>query len=939
MKKNFKSLVFLFLMMITFSFVLTACNDQPVILDSLQNEYGVVIEGGKFEEGSTLVTNSVTTTSDEGKEVLEILSAQDYNKEGNIYIFDIYVSKDDKKIQPDGKVKVTIPITEIDSDNYFVFHIKENNSVEKLIPTLLEGQISFETSSFSYFAIVEEAIKEHVHNYELVEGVDPSCIKEGTVEHYHCDECGKNFDMNYGEIEDLTIEKSDHEYIFVEEIPATCKEEGTIKHYHCDVCGKNFDMNYGEIEDLTIEKSDHEYGSMYWGKSPSFWEDGNIEYYFCEECEKYFDADYTEVESVVLPKLSRNISICVNGVATPLVIVEENESQIIWTLDNLDVTKGDIITICVSDNPSVTYNYFAEGNVNKDGIILTTAKNISVNVTATPNGIMLFIDGYKYEGIVIEINGEQYPMENVTYPDEINSYIYGYVYLEQGDEFVIIDNLNNIVYDYDDLDESYLWDTWDFHRGDDGEFVIDYATRYGIEFDYDGNKKIFINKVFEPVDGNNYEIVFEDESMDSVELYEVNIPLTDEVSKELLWFITHEQIMNNEDIVSYINEHGLYVYTDTIYLEAGVKFNLRNMTKDYIITSDRLCEVYTSSDNLTKDGDYVQILTSGYYMISYLPCFDGFMIEDSYVEETADLFMYLDGEYVPLTINEDNTVTYEGLVADTSTNISFISNNYMNYYPITIDSNTDSSIAYVYESSGISLVFFNKAGTYDLTYNVETGVLTIIDQNPEEPGDSSVEYMYFLSVVNSSSGNQTLYFTRTPDENKEVVIKDATLDANCYIAVGGVAVDGSGSTENYGALSDTDSSIAVSYGSLILVKKSGKYDVYFNTETKTARLVLVGEIEVAPSVPKDIYIRYDNILTLEENPDNENELCYLGITVEAWDEFKVRDEDRTYLSDITIVESPEGVVTNGTTITFQVGMTFNFYINKTTHEVRIVIVE
>ena len=608
MKKNFKSLVFL--MMITFSFVLTACNDQPVILDSLQNEYGVVIEGGKFEEGSTLVTNSVTTTSDEGKEVLEILSAQDYNKEGNIYIFDIYVSKDGKKIQPDGKVKVTIPITEIDSDNYFVFHIKENNSVEKLIPTLLEGQISFETSSFSYFAIVEEAIKEHVHNYELVEGVDPSCIKEGT-----------------------------------------------IKHYHCDVCGKNFDMNYGEIEDLTIEKSDHEYGSMYWGKSPSFWEDGNIEYYYCEECEKYFDSDYTEVESVVLPKLSRNISICVNGVAIPLVIVEENESQIIWTLDNLDVTKGDIITICVSDNPSVTYNYLAEGNVNKDGIILTTAKNISVNVTATPNGIMLFIDGYQYEGIVIEINGTQYPMASVTYPDEINSYIYGYVYLEQGDEFVIIDNLNNIVYDYDDLDESYLWDTWDFHCGNDGEFVIDYATRYGIEFDYDGNKKIFINKVFESVDGNNFEIVFEDELMDSVELYEVNIPLTDEVSKELLWFITHEKIMNNEDIVSYINEHGLYVYTDTIYLEAGVKFNLKNITKDYIITSDRLCEVYTSSDNLTKDGDYVQILTSGYYMISYLP----------YVTVLSSFI--INGTYSPSRYINKSAVssTYESSIINPST--------------------------------------------------------------------------------------------------------------------------------------------------------------------------------------------------------------------------------------------------------------------------------
>ena len=891
MKKNFKSLAFLFLMMITFSFVLTACNDQPVILDSLQNEYGVVIEGGKFEEGSTLVTNSVTTTSDEGKEVLEILSAQDYNKEGNIYIFDIYVSKDDKKIQPDGKVKVTIPITEIDSDNYFVFHIKENNSVEKLIPTLLEGQISFETSSFSYFAIVEEAFKEHVHNYELVEGVEPSCIKEGTV-----------------------------------------------KHYHCDECGKNFDMNYGEIEDLTIEKSDHEYGSMYWGKSPSFWEDGNIEYYFCNVCGKYFDKDFNEVENVILPKMSTNISICVNGVATPLEIVEENESQIIWTLDNLDVTKGDVITICETDNPSVTYNYFAEGNVNKDGIILTTAENVSVQAMGTPNGIMLFIDGYQYEGIVIEINDTQYPMASVNYQDGTSTYIYGYVYLNKGDEFVIIDNENDITYDYDDLDEHYLWNKWDFHRGDDGEFVIDYSARYGIEFDDDGNKKIYVDKVFAPVEGDSFEIVFEDKSMESIFLSEMNVTSDDEAYEKILWELSHEEVMNKDDIVSYINEHGMYVYTDTIYLEAGVKFNLRNVTLDSVIGFDKLTDVYTSSENFTKDGDYIKILTSGYYMISYVPCFDSFMLRDSYVDETADLFMYLDGEFIPLMINEDNTVTYEGLVVDQYTNITFVSNDYLKYYSVTLDSSVDSSIASIIESDGMSIVFFNKAGTYDLTYNVETGVLKIFDQNPEEPG-TSVEYMYFLSVVNSSSGNQTLYFTRTPDENKEVVIKDATLDANCYIAVGGVAVDGSGSTENYGALSDTDSSIATSYGSLILVKKSGKYDVYFNTETKTARLVLVGEIEVAPSVPKDIYIRYDNILTLEENPDNENELCYLGITVEAWDEFKVRDEDRTYLSDITIVESPEGAVTNGTTITFQVGMTFNFYINKTTHEVRIVIVE
>lgn len=890
MKKSlFKIFSFVWSFILVFS--LTSCGNVENTLETLQNEYGVIVEGGDFLEGSILVSNEVLTSSEEGKVVLDLIKDQEYNKDGNVYIFDIYVTKDGERVQPKEKVKVSMPTPTVDISNYLVFHIKMDNSVESLVPTLESGKISFETSSFSYFVIAEEAIQEHVHTYT-----------------------------------------------FVEEVAPTCEKEGTVKHYHCDECGKNFDMNYGEILDLTIEKLDHNYGSMYWGKSPSFWEDGNIEYYVCDGCGKYFDKDYNEVESVILPKMSTNISICVNGVATPLEIVEENESQIIWALDSLDVTKGDIISICETDNPSVTYNYFAEGNVSRDGVILTTAENVSVKAMATPNGIMLFIDGYKYEGIVIEINGEQYPMANVTYQDGTPTYIYGYIYLNQGDEFVVIDNENDITYDYDDLDDDYLWNKWDFHRGDDGEFVMDYSARYGIEFDDDGNKKIYVDKIFAPAEGNSFEVVFEEETMDPVPLAEMNIPSNDGTYKDYLWEINHEEVTNKDDIVSYIEEHGLYVYTDTIYLEAGTKFNLRNVALDSIIGFDRLTDVYTSSDNFTKDGDYIKILTSGYYMISYAPCFDSFMIRDPYVEETADLFMYLDGEFIPLMINEDNTVTYNDLVVDQNTNISFVSNDYVKYYPITLDGSVDSSIASIIESGGMSIVFFNKAGTYDLIYNVETGVLKIIDQNPEDPG-TSVEYMYFLSVVNSSSGNQTLYFTRTIDENKEVVIKDASLSANCYIAVGGVALDGSEDTVTYWALSDTDSSIATSYGSLILVKKSGVYDVYFNVETKTARLVLVGEVEVSPSIPKDIYIRYDNILTLEENLDNENELCYLGITVEAWDAFKVRDEDRTYLSDITIVESPEGVVTNGTIITFQVGMTFNFYINKTTHEVRIVIVE
>ena len=49
MKKTLATIIN-FIWVIVLTFVFTACNNQPVILDSLQSDYGVVVEGGKFEE-------------------------------------------------------------------------------------------------------------------------------------------------------------------------------------------------------------------------------------------------------------------------------------------------------------------------------------------------------------------------------------------------------------------------------------------------------------------------------------------------------------------------------------------------------------------------------------------------------------------------------------------------------------------------------------------------------------------------------------------------------------------------------------------------------------------------------------------------------------------------------------------------------------------------
>ena len=160
MKKKSLLVTILLLLIAVFAFSLTACNNEVGTLESLQNEYGIVVDGGSFEEGSTLVSNEIVATTEEAAEVLEAIADQNYNKDGSVYIFDIYVTKDGKEVQPDGKVKVSIPVPNVQVDNYLVFHVKDDNSVEKLVPTVADGKISFETSSFSYFVIAEAVIQD-----------------------------------------------------------------------------------------------------------------------------------------------------------------------------------------------------------------------------------------------------------------------------------------------------------------------------------------------------------------------------------------------------------------------------------------------------------------------------------------------------------------------------------------------------------------------------------------------------------------------------------------------------------------------------------------------------------------------------------------------------------------------------------------------------------
>ena len=286
-----KSMFIMVLLLISFCLLIfTGCGESTI--EQLKSEYGVSVEGGLFENGTILISNKVETSTTDGQEIIKVLSDKEYNKDGEMYIFDIYISKDGKKVQPSGRVKVTIPRPNTSIDNYVVFHIKENGEVIELIPTLSNDKLVIEVDSFSYFVICE---KSHVHNYNIVV-TDPTCTEQGYTT-YTCN-CGESYNDQYTKELGNTYDEG-----VVTKEP-THLEEG-IKTYTCTECGRTKEEtvpntlghSYGKwiIDQVNNEKhyrvcecGEKEIGNCTFDngvitKEPTHLEEG-IKTYTCTEC-------------------------------------------------------------------------------------------------------------------------------------------------------------------------------------------------------------------------------------------------------------------------------------------------------------------------------------------------------------------------------------------------------------------------------------------------------------------------------------------------------------------------------------------------------------------------------------------------------------------------------------------------------------------------------
>ena len=582
MKKTFVTLGCICLL-IVLAFSFTGCFDKSdKIVTSLQNDSGLIIDGGGFKEGSSLVCKEIKADTEDAKKILSVIDDEEYNKEANVYILDIHVTKDGEKVQPNGKVKVTFPVPNIEIDSYLVFHIKSDNSVEKLTPTVADGKITFEVSSFSHFIFIED-------------------IPKAPCSHV------------YGEYERVDI--------------VSCLETGRIAR-QCTRCG---------YVDITTAPGSHKYGELTPGKEATYYEEGVLSYYSCLTCRGLFNEAKEPITSTVIPKVTPEFAVYLDGTfAGKFELTNTSSGDIMLSLKNISVTEGQTVTICNNDGTQ-TYGYtvaenyydgigFKPGNIDLESKTIRTTSTSSFTLVLERNSRMkLYASDYVHSGVVMEISnvytGKKpmyFPMSKVDLQGdpETQAYVYGIIGTDKYYSFRIIDLESGKVYGYDDIIESQSYDTWSYERGENGEIKFSSnLTDWWIAFDINGDKKITLNRFNYSNALNHFTLVFE--SGDAPMLEKIDLTPGSNEYKRYTWPLTNDVFQRQDQWKTDLT--NISIYRAAVHVEDSVKFciGMEGITRTF--GCENLSLVILKEGTLVKNGNYIEITKPGDYIIEYLP--------------------------------------------------------------------------------------------------------------------------------------------------------------------------------------------------------------------------------------------------------------------------------------------------------------------------------
>ena len=200
-----KSLLFFTLaIVLSACFALVCCGKKGKSVNKLTAEYGITADGA-FESGSALNTARYSSDSEQGKAAVAAID-KPYDS-AKVAVFDITLTKGNEKVQPSGKVKITMP-KPFEADGYVTYHVKGDNTVEELTTAVNGNNIYFETTGFSYFVVAGliNAEEQHIHVYvEKVTDrnlVDNATCQRKAVYRLVCSICGSlgRETFEYGEL-------------------------------------------------------------------------------------------------------------------------------------------------------------------------------------------------------------------------------------------------------------------------------------------------------------------------------------------------------------------------------------------------------------------------------------------------------------------------------------------------------------------------------------------------------------------------------------------------------------------------------------------------------------------------------------------------------------------------------------------------------------------
>ena len=627
----------------------------------------------------------------------------------------------------------------------------------------------------------------------------PTCKEEGSKERV-CKNCGEK--------ETDTIAKlTTHTYgDWSTDNEPRCDTTGS-KVKTCSVCGNT--------ETETIPAKGHNYTALTPAKEPTFLAEGNIAYYGCNDCSKKFDSEKKAVDTVVIPKLSNELVLLANNQKVgDFTVKESNSYSIKWELANVNLNKSDTITVAAKADNTVVYTYkIIEGsNLTEEFKVHNNASaaTVSMEYTTLSPGLRLGVSGFKHDGVVVNINGIEKVAAVLPVTSTENMYLVGFITLNKNDVITFANNDTDTTFGYDCLDNQCKWNTFDFHKGDNGELVIDTTATYLLSLS--PLNTISIAKSFAPTNTGSVAVHFEGDRADVYMNYEVASP-----SEEAANALTLQRLENTTEYAKFILENGYASFTQSVIIKKGEKFNIFDDSHQSIITAANLAAIYDHINNnpnlFTIEGDYIKALESGKYFITFVPYSSSITIK--YEEEYADARLLLPSGWVSLEADSNNVVTYNNFTSTAGCKVTYANNNRTNL-AVTLDKSCDPNVCHVVNENGFIRILFEKAGNFDLSLNLNTLVVMVYINSLEGVTPLGNDVSIFVSasrysMYTSSANNNELYCTFTYSRNynisigvgsgmtsisNELVIDDA-CKANMSITQGVVRINEGGNITLY----------------------------------------------------------------------------------------------------------------------------------------------